>query len=294
MAERIQKVLARAGYGSRRQLEVLIKEGKVSVNGSISKLGDQVEIGDSLRLDDKPLSAKRLWQKPQQVLLYNKPVGEVCTRKDPEGRRTIFQSLPTPDEGRWVSVGRLDINTSGLIILTTDGELANRLMHPSNEMDREYAVRVLGAVGPEIMQNLRDGVELDDGKAKFNDIQEAGGEGANHWYHVVIQEGRNREVRRLWESQGVQVSRLMRVRYGPIIIPSQLKMGRWMMLEGDDVAALYEEVDLKALVPTAVGRAQRDKKLRPLKTTGSKKTKVKGAGRISTSKPKRAPRIRGG
>jgi 23S rRNA pseudouridine2605 synthase len=293
MAERIQKVLARAGYGSRRQLEVLIKEGKVSVNGSIAKLGDQVDIGDSLRLDDKPLSAKRLWQKPQQVLLYNKPVGEVCTRKDPEGRRTIFQSLPTPEEGRWVSVGRLDINTSGLIILTTDGELANRLMHPSNEMDREYAVRVLGAVGPEIMQNLRDGVELEDGKAKFNDIQEAGGEGANHWYHVVIQEGRNREVRRLWESQGVQVSRLMRVRYGPIIIPSQLKMGRWMMLEGDDVAALYEEVDLKALVPTAVGRAQRDKKMRPLKTTARKKAKVKEGDRTSASKPKRAPRIRG-
>ena len=293
MAERIQKVLARAGYGSRRQLEVLIKEGKVSVNGSIAKLGDQVDIGDSLRLDDKPLSAKRLWQKPQQVLLYNKPVGEVCTRKDPEGRRTIFQSLPIPEEGRWVSVGRLDINTSGLIILTTDGELANRLMHPSNEMDREYAVRVLGAVGPEIMQNLRDGVELEDGKAKFNDIQEAGGEGANHWYHVVIQEGRNREVRRLWESQGVQVSRLMRVRYGPIIIPSQLKMGRWMMLEGDDVAALYEEVDLKALVPRAVGRAQRDKKMRPLKTTVSKKTKVKDSSRTSASKTKRAPRIRG-
>jgi len=293
MAERIQKVLARAGYGSRRQLEVLIKEGKVSVNGSIAKLGDQVDIGDSLRLDDKPLSAKRLWQKPQQVLLYNKPVGEVCTRKDPEGRRTIFQSLPTPEEGRWVSVGRLDINTSGLIILTTDGELANRLMHPSNEMDREYAVRVLGAVGPEIMQNLRDGVELEDGKAKFNDIQEAGGEGANHWYHVVIQEGRNREVRRLWESQGVQVSRLMRVRYGPIIIPSQLKMGRWMMLEGDDVAALYEEVDLKALVPKVVGRAQRDKKMRPLKTTVSKKTKVKDSSRTSASKTKRAPRIRG-
>ena len=293
MAERIQKVLARAGYGSRRQLEVLIKEGKVSVNGSIAKLGDQVDIGDSLRLDDKPLSAKRIWQKPQQVLLYNKPVGEVCTRKDPEGRRTIFQSLPIPEEGRWVSVGRLDINTSGLIILTTDGELANRLMHPSNEMDREYAVRVLGAVGPEIMQNLRDGVELEDGKAKFNDIQEAGGEGANHWYHVVIQEGRNREVRRLWESQGVQVSRLMRVRYGPIIIPSQLKMGRWMMLEGDDVAALYEEVDLKALVPKAVGRAQRDKKMRPLKTTVSKKTKVKDSSRTSASKTKRAPRIRG-
>ena len=292
MAERIQKILARAGYGSRRQLEGLIKEGKVTVNGDVAKLGDQASMGDSLRLDGKPLSAKRLWQQPQQVLLYNKPVGEVCTRKDPEGRRTIFQSIPTPEEGRWVSVGRLDINTSGLIILTTDGELANRLMHPSNEMDREYAVRVLGVVGPEIMQNLRDGVDLEDGKAKFNDIQEAGGEGANHWYHVVIQEGRNREVRRLWESQGVQVSRLMRVRYGPITIPSQLKMGRWMMLEGDDVAALYEEVDLKALAPSPVGRAQRDKKLRPLKTTTvSKKTRVKDSE--PAKKSKRAPRIRG-
>jgi 23S rRNA pseudouridine2605 synthase len=163
-------------------------------------------------------------------------------------------------------------------------------MHPSNEMDREYAVRVLGVVGPEIMQNLRDGVELEDGKAKFNDIQEAGGEGANHWYHVVIQEGRNREVRRLWESQGVQVSRLMRVRYGPITIPSQLKMGRWMMLEGDDVAALYEEVDLKALAPAPVGRAQRDKKLRPLKTAVNKTTRVKDSE--PANKSKRGPRIR--
>ncbi len=291
MAERIQKVLARAGYGSRRQLEALIKEGKVTINGEVAKLGDQVDVGDTMRLDGKPLSAKRLWQQPQQVLLYNKPVGEVCTRKDPEGRRTIFQSLPTPEEGRWVSVGRLDINTSGLIILTTDGELANRLMHPSNEMDREYAVRVLGEVSPEIMQNLRDGVELDDGKAKFNDIQEAGGEGANHWYHVVIQEGRNREVRRLWESQGVQVSRLMRVRYGSIIIPSQLKMGRWMMLEERDLAALYEEVDLQVKVNAPVGRAQRDKKLRPVKSTTNKRSRPKD--NEVANKPKRPPRIRG-
>ena len=293
MSERIQKVLARAGYGSRRQIESLIKEGKVIVNGEVAKLGDQVNIGDTMKLDGSPLSAKRLWQQPQQVLLYNKPVGEVCTRKDPEGRRTIFQSLPTPEEGRWVSVGRLDINTSGLIILTTDGELANRLMHPSNEMDREYAVRVLGVVTPQIMQNLREGVELDDGKAKFADIQEAGGEGANHWYHVVIQEGRNREVRRLWESQGVQVSRLMRVRYGPIIIPSQLKMGRWMMLQGQDLAALYEEVDLVAnqsAISGPAGRAQREKKLRPLKkSTPKPRTKKSEAG----PKAKRSPRIRG-
>lgn len=248
MAERIQKVLARAGYGSRRQLEALIKEGQVTVNGKTANIGDQVASGDTIKLSGRPLSPKRLWQQPQQVILYNKPVGEVCTRRDPEGRRTIFQSLPAPEQGRWVSVGRLDINTSGLIILTTDGELANQLMHPSNEMDREYAVRVLGEVSPEMLQNLRDGVELDDGTAKFNDIQESGGDGANHWYHVVIQEGRNREVRRLWESQGVQVSRLMRVRYGPITIPSQLKMGRWMMLQDQDLLALYQSVDMTTAV----------------------------------------------
>lgn len=290
MAERIQKVLARAGYGSRRQLESLIKEGKVTVNGDVAKLGDQIEQGDSIRLENKALSPKRLWQQPQQVLLYNKPVGEVCTRNDPEGRRTIFQSLPAPEEGRWVSVGRLDINTSGLIILTTDGELANKLMHPSNEMDREYAVRVLGDVTSEMMQNLRDGVELDDGKAHFTDIQDAGGEGANHWYHVVIQEGRNREIRRLWESQGVQVSRLMRVRYGTVIIPKQLRMGRWMMLEGSDLETLYDAVELTAPTVPKLGRAQREKKLRSLKDFSNKPRKKTNSDNV---KSRRAPRIRG-
>ncbi|MDQ7072472.1 MAG: pseudouridine synthase [Gammaproteobacteria bacterium] len=289
--ERIQKVLARAGYGSRRGLEKLIQAGQVTVNGEVAKLGDKIKIGDTIRLEGgKPLSPKRLWRQPQQVLLYNKPVGEVCTRNDPEGRRTIFQALPSPEEGRWVSVGRLDINTSGLIILTTDGELANKLMHPSNEMDREYAVRILGEVTPEMMQNLRDGVELEDGKAHFADIQEAGGEGANHWYHVVIQEGRNRAVRRLWESQGVQVSRLMRVRYGTVIIPKQLKMGKWEILEGKDLERLYESVDLQANEPETVGRAQREKKRRPVKahniSTPQKFDK-------KTSKNKRSPRLRG-
>ncbi len=300
MSERIQKILARAGYGSRRQVETWIKEGKVQLNGEVASLGDQANVGDTMRMDGKPLSPKRLWQQPQQVILYNKPVGEVCTRKDPEGRRTIFQSLPAPEEGRWVSVGRLDINTSGLILLTTDGDLANKLMHPSNEMDREYAVRVLGEVTTEIMQNLRDGVELEDGKAKFADIQDGGGEGANHWYHVVIQEGRNREVRRLWESQGVQVSRLMRVRYGPIIIPKQLKMGRWMMALPGDVEALYESVDsLQTLAsPKIAGRAQREKTLRPLKNMASKPSKVgskPSRQKTSTSevKSKREPRVRG-
>lgn len=288
MAERIQKVLARAGYGSRRQLETLIKAGKVTVNSNVATLGDQIKHGDTLRLDNKALSPKRLWQQPRQVLLYNKPVGEVCTRNDPEGRRTIFQSLPTPEQGRWVSVGRLDITTSGLIILTTDGELANKLMHPSNEMDREYAVRVLGEVTPEMMQNLRDGVELEDGKAHFTDIQEAGGKGANHWYHVVIQEGRNRAVRRLWESQGVQVSRLMRVRYGTVIIPKQLKIGKWMMLEERNLERLYESVGLQAN-DEKVDRTQREKKFRPIKTA-----KAPARQKIDTNvKGKRVARIRG-
>jgi len=291
MSERIQKVLARAGYGSRRQIETWIKEGKVIRNGEVATLGDQIAEGDNVKLDGKPLSAKRLWQSEEpQVILYNKPVGEVCTRKDPEGRRTIFQALPTPKQGRWVSVGRLDINTSGMIILTTDGELANRLMHPSNEMDREYAVRVLGDVTPEIMQNLRDGVMLEDGEAKFADIQESGGEGANKWFHVVIQEGRNREVRRLWESQGIQVSRLMRVRYGPIIIPNQLKMGKWMMLEGRDLEALYEEVGLTVKRPESTGRAQREKKMRPLK---SQTAKPKRSNKPDAERSAKGPRIRG-
>lgn len=289
MAERIQKVLARAGYGSRRGLETSIKEGKITVNGVVAELGDQIGVNDLVKLEGRAVSPKRLWQQPQQVLLYNKPVGEVCTRSDPEGRRTIFQSLPSPEQGRWVSVGRLDINTSGLIILTTDGGLANKLMHPSMEMDREYAVRVLGDVSTDMMQALRDGVELEDGKAHFTDIQPAGGDGANRWFHVVIQEGRNRAVRRLWESQGVQVSRLMRVRYGPVIIPKQLKMGRWMMLEGSDVEMIYEEVDLVPQVIENVGRAQREKKIRPVNVMNNK-PKSKTSGKTKGNK---TARIRG-
>ncbi|MCX4192232.1 23S rRNA pseudouridine(2605) synthase RluB [Methylophaga sp. OBS1] len=297
MAERIQKVLARAGYGSRRQIETWIKEGRLSRNGETASLGDQISEGDRLRLDNKPLSPKRLWQQPQQVILYNKPIGEVCTRRDPEGRRTIFQSLPKPEQGRWVSVGRLDLNTSGLIILTTDGELANRLMHPANEMDREYAVRILGEVTPEMMQTLRDGVILDDGEAKFNDIQESGGEGANKWFHVVIQEGRNREVRRLWESQGVQVSRLMRVRYGPIIMPNNLRIGHWTKLEGGDLDYLYEQAGMKPVsVKKTAGSTKRPQKAdkRGAKPAKPETSPYKGKARApSEDKPKRRPRIRG-
>lgn len=298
MSERIQKVLARAGYGSRRQVETWISEGRVTVNGEVATLGAQIDATASLKLDGKPLSAKRLWQQPKQVILYHKPVGEVCTRQDPEGRRTIFKSLPAPAEGRWVSVGRLDINTSGLLILTTDGELANHLMHPSHQMDREYAVRVLGEVGPEMMQRLRDGVMLEDGEARFSDIQAAGGEGANSWFHVVIQEGRNREVRRLWESQGVQVSRLTRLRYGPVIMPNKLKPGRWMMLEGRDLENLYQEAGLNAVsTDSAVNKpvAKRADKSRPIKTTSTPDKRKPQADKSpwAAATAGKRPRIRG-
>lgn len=311
MAERIQKVLARAGYGSRRLIESWIKDGKLHVNGEPATLGDQISEKDRVTLEGRPLSSKRIWQQSMpQVLLYHKPVGEVCTRNDPEGRRTIYQSLPVPEEGRWVSVGRLDLNTSGLLILTTDGELANQLMHPSNEMDREYAVRVLGEVTSEMMQTLRDGVELEDGKAHFSDIQPGGGEGANTWFHVVIQEGRNREVRRLWESQGVQVSRLVRLRYGPVIMPNKLKPGRWMMLEGKELEYLYEEAGLKTKATKRGAPAEKIavkkeapetiEKEKATKTTkwpdksakAAKKTAPRSAG-SDTSASKRGPRIRG-
>ncbi len=245
MAERIQKVLARAGYCSRRQVEIWIKEGKLSCNGVIASIGDQIEVGDTIKLYGRLLSAKKLWQQPRQALLYNKPAGELCTRKDPEGRRTIYQSLPAPEQGRWISIGRLDVNTSGLIILTADGELANTLMHPSNKIDREYAVRILGRVTDEMLQNLLDGVELYDGKAFFSDIRRSGGDGANSWFHLVIQEGRNREIRRLWESQGVRVSRLIRVRYGSVVIPNKLKIGNWIVLQGYKLKTLYDDAGLK-------------------------------------------------
>lgn len=307
MAERIQKVLARAGYGSRRLIESWIKVGKLHVNGVAATLGDRISEKDRITLEGRSLSSKRIWQKSMpQVLLYHKPVGEVCTRNDPEGRRTIYQSLPAPEEGRWVSVGRLDLNTSGLIILTTDGELANQLMHPSNEMDREYAVRVLGEVTSEMMQALRDGVELEDGKAHFSDIQPGGGEGANSWFHVVIQEGRNREVRRLWESQDVQVSRLVRLRYGPVIMPNKLKPGRWMMLEGKELEYLYEEAGLKTKTVKRGSSAEKfaaKKEIameqqsaeKPTKWSNkpAKKTVAKSPRKSEVQQTKKSPRIRG-
>ncbi|UTV98619.1 23S rRNA pseudouridine(2605) synthase RluB [Marinomonas rhizomae] len=244
MDEKLQKVLARAGQGSRREMETRIREGRVLVNGEVATLGDRVSVKDTITIDGYSIIATEAGEN-RRVIIYNKPEGEVCTRKDPEGRPTVFDKLPKLRGERWIAVGRLDINTSGLLLFTTDGELANRLMHPSTEIDREYLVRVMGEVTDENLATLKKGVILDDGVAKFTDIVDGGGEGINRWFYVCLMEGRNREVRRLWESQGVKVNRLKRVRFGPVFLPSKAKVGRWVEMEDKDVNSLCAMVDLK-------------------------------------------------
>ena len=235
MSEKLQKVLARAGKGSRREMETVISAGRVSVDGKVAYLGDRVEGTEQIRIDGHQVNLKDRAEEVCRVLIYNKPEGEMCTRKDPEGRATVFDRLPVLESERWVAVGRLDINTSGMLLFTTDGELASRLMHPSQSVEREYAVRVFGDVNEAMLQTLRAGVKLEDGPAKFENITYRGGEGRNHWFHVVLSEGRNREVRRLWESQDVQVSRLIRVRYGDLEMKRQLPLGGWTELNLKDV-----------------------------------------------------------
>lgn len=242
--EKLQKVLARAGFGSRRHIETWIVAGRITVNDTLAKLGDRVTAEDRIRIDGQAPQTHRLAGAKRRVLAYYKAEGEVCTRSDPEGRPTIFDQLPVLRSGRWIAVGRLDINSSGLLLLTTDGELANRLMHPSTGLEREYAVRILGKVDAVMLNRLTEGVMLDDGSAAFNSVKNAGGAGANHWYHVTLTEGRNREVRRLWESQGVKVSRLTRVRYGPIPLRRGLRAGRWEDLENEDIQVLLAATGL--------------------------------------------------
>ena len=235
--EKLQKVLARAGLGSRREIEGWIAEGRVSVDGDTARLGARVSPGQTLRVDARVVPWPREGQ-GSAVLAYHKPEGEVCTRRDPRGRPTVFRHLPRPGRGRWINIGRLDMNTSGLLLFTTDGELAHRLMHPRQEIEREYAVRVYGQVDRAMLRRLRRGVELDDGPARFVTVQDGGGEGANHWYRVTLKEGRQREVRRLWEAVGVTVSRLIRIRFGPVALPRGLRPGRWQLLEESEVRAL--------------------------------------------------------
>jgi len=266
MSERLQKVLARAGLGSRRALEEAITAGRVRVNGSLAVLGQKVGPSDQVAMDGHTVATDKLFEESRLVLVYHKPEGEVSTRNDPEGRPTIFDRLPKLPSGRWIAVGRLDINTSGLILLTTDGELANRLMHPSSGVDREYLVRVHGEVQQEHLDRLREGVILEDGSARFTDIvlhPEDDPERSNRWFYVALMEGRNREVRRLWESQGLQVNRLKRVRYGCIFLPSFLKQGHFVELGQKEVDDLAKLVDLPSVhVPRMSPQERKDVKRR--------------------------------
>lgn len=277
--ERVQKVLARAGVGSRRAVETMMEQGRVLVNGAPVTPGARVTVADRLSVDGKPLSMEDAMQPQRRVLVYNKQDGEVTSRQDPEGRPTVFDRLPRIAGQRWIAVGRLDINTTGLLLFTTDGELANRLMHPSYEVDREYAVRIFGEVDEAMQQRLLEGVLLEDGLAKFSDLSEAGGSGTNKWFHVTLMEGRNREVRRLWESQGVKVSRLKRVRYGNIFLPSRLSMGRWEELEQNAVDSLSKRVDLKP-VPLL---DQTPQQARDMRRRQNKQPQAPQARRRSTS-----------
>lgn len=242
--EKLQKVLARAGIASRRTVEQWIGEGRISVDGQPATLGQRVDTTNRILLDGRPIRILDVVPK-QRVLLYHKPAGEVCTRDDPQGRPTVFDKLPVLRGSRWITIGRLDFSTSGLLLFTTDGELANRLMHPSGGIEREYAVRILGKVTDLMLTQLRQGVQLDDGPAHFDDIIDAGGEGANRWYHVILREGRNREVRRMWETVGAKVSRLIRVRYGNVTLPRHLRPGRAEDLEPEITAELYRSVGLE-------------------------------------------------
>ncbi|MCG3200481.1 MAG: hypothetical protein NFCOHLIN_00336 [Gammaproteobacteria bacterium] len=219
-------------------MEAWIEAGRVSINGRVAGLGDVVQTGDEVRVDGRLVPSERLYRRVLRVIGYHKPAGKVCSRSDEQGRPTVYEDLPGARGGRWLSIGRLDFNTTGLLLFTTDGELAHRLMHPSSGVEREYAVRVLGEVKSGVLEHLLAGVPLEDGVARFDRITDAGGDGANHWYHVTLREGRNREVRRLWESQGLKVSRLTRVRYGPVGLPRDQRAGRWWELEPAEVDAL--------------------------------------------------------
>ena len=258
--ERLQKFLARLGFGSRREIEGWIRAERVRVNGEAARLGVRVCEGDVVEFDDQRIEVATDTTHAR-VLLYNKRTGEICTRRDPEGRRTVFGDLPRLRSGRWVSIGRLDFNTSGILLLTNDGSLAHRLMHPSSGIDREYAVRLDGTVEPELVKRLVEGVELDDGVASFSDVQYYDGRGRNHWYHVVLMEGRRREVRRLFEAVGARVTRLKRVRFGPVVMPSRLRIGSFLELDADEVGALFRLAGLPP--PAKAGPPRPPKERRP-------------------------------
>ncbi|PHM38788.1 23S rRNA pseudouridine(2605) synthase RluB [Xenorhabdus innexi] len=291
--EKLQKILARSGHGSRREIEGYIQQGRISIDGKIATLGDRIEVkpGTKIRFDGRILNIKEPQKTVCRVLAYYKPEGELCTRHDPEGRPTVFDRLPKMQGARWIAVGRLDINTCGLLLFTTDGELANRLMHPSREVEREYAVRVFGEVDNAKLRQLTQGVQLEDGPASFKTISFKGGEGINQWYNVTLTEGRNREVRRLWEAVGVQVSRLIRVRYGDIDLPKGLPRGGWTELGLEQTNYLRQLVELNEEIVSkvAVERDQRRLKANQIRRAVRRHSQVasRPAGKRSSSSSSR-------
>lgn len=280
VGEKLQKILARAGQGSRRELEEIIAAGRVSVDGKMATLGDRVQVSSStkIRIDGHLVNLMPAQKEICRVLMYYKPEGELCTRSDPEGRATVFDRLPRLSGARWIAVGRLDINTSGLLLFTTDGELANRLMHPSREVEREYSVRVFGNIDDAMLQRLRKGVQLEDGPANFKQIKVVGGTGLNQWFDVTLTEGRNREVRRLWESQGVEVSRLIRIRYGNIKLDKGLPRGGWEEMGLEQVNYLRELVGLPPETETKVevGANRRRTNIRQIRKAVKQHQKYRG------------------
>ncbi|MGE5240972.1 MAG: 23S rRNA pseudouridine(2605) synthase RluB [Bacteroidota bacterium] len=287
MTEKLQKVLARAGFGSRRQIERWIEEGRITVDNAPATLGARVSPDQTIRVDGRQVPTHVFHSQPR-ILIYHKPEGEVCTRSDPQGRPTVFEKLPKLRGARWIAIGRLDFNTSGLLLFTTDGELANRLMHPSHEVEREYAVRVLGKIDDDMLARLKQGVMLEDGPAHFDAIKEAGGAGANRWFHVVLREGRNREVRRLWEAVGVKVSRLIRVRFGPIPLPPHFHAGRTVELDDEASAVLYDSVGLKPPAAPAPKKRQHE----PRKPRAGGRQRRGSESSRTDSRSRRQPRTR--
>lgn len=288
-SERIQKVLAQAGYASRRELEEWITAGRVSVNGEPSFLGQKIGPGDRVKVNGKMVNlrfAAELQKRGSRVLVYHKPEGEIVSKDDPEGRPSVFDRLPAINKGRWIAIGRLDFNTSGLLLFTDDGDLANRMMHPRYEIEREYAVRLLGELTDEQIKQLTDGIQLEDGMAKFATLRDEGGEGSNHWYRVTLSEGRNREVRRMFETIGLTVSRLMRVRYGQVELPSRLKRGMYEEMPAEQVAVLTG----KPVEP----RQQRPEDKRAPKGPRSTRPHVKQAGPRPEGAPAEGRRSEGG